>query len=57
MVNARQDADRGSVPTLRQDRDADDAALDARLDYSSDGSEALGEALLERLGLAKRSKD
>lgn len=39
------------VPSLREDRDADDAALDQRIAAVSDNTEAAGAALLARLAL------
>lgn len=40
-----------NTTTLREDRDADDRALDAKGDAQSDDPDAAGAALLARLGL------
>lgn len=47
------DAAQEGVPSLRDDRDADDAALDRRLAAASEDPDAAGAALLTHLGLAQ----
>lgn len=42
---------RFGVSSLREDRDADDAALDSRLATASADPEAAGAAVLARIGL------
>ena len=42
---------RQDVPPLREDRDADDAALDRRIGRASDDPDTAGVVLLHRLGL------
>jgi hypothetical protein len=56
VVTPESGASRGEVaprdvPSLRDDRDAEDAALDRRLTLASDDPDAVGAALLARLGL------